>query len=195
MMAGSGDEAVANARRFDTYAVGYCLRFVRAEAWQIGGLYASAIDAWHGARHRHPGDRNPPLGAPLFYSGGRYGHIVIATKPGVGQMRSTDCRTRGAVSEALIDWPVKTWGQTYLGWTEDLNGVTLPLGEEDDEMKPEDWIKLRAIVREEVAANNPTVADSVWNEEQNVTQPNGDKVTKTTRQILRETWQRVAKMG
>jgi len=194
MMAGSGDEAVANARRFDTYAVGYCLRFVRAEAWQIGGLYGSAIDAWHGARHRHPGDRHPPIGAPMFYAGGRYGHIVVATSQTRSQMRSTDCRTRGAVSETDVDWPVRTWGSTYLGWTEDLNGVTLPLGEEDEEMTPEDWIKLRAIVREEVVANNPTATDSVWNEEQNVTHPDGTKQSKTTRQILRETWQRVAKL-
>lgn len=150
-MADSGTEAVANARRYQSYAVGMCLRFVRAEAWQIGSLYGSAIDAWYGARHRHPGDRHPPLGAPMFYAGGRYGHIVVNTN--TGRIRSTDCYTTGRVSEAVTDWPVTTWGQTYLGWTEDLNGVDLPLGEgEEEEMKPEEWDKLRRIVREEVTA-------------------------------------------
>jgi len=146
----NGKEALAKARQHQTYAVGYCLRFVRLEAWEIGGLYASAIDAWHGAQHRHPGDRNPPIGAPMFYAGGRYGHIVVAGDR-ADLMRSTDCRTSGAVSEADTDWPVRSWGQRYLGWTEDLNGIDLPLeAEEEEEMTGEDWQKLRSIVREEV---------------------------------------------
>jgi hypothetical protein len=185
--------AVSNARQYRTYPPGYCLRFVRQEAWKIGGLYASAIDAWWGAVKRHPGDRNPPLGAPMFYEGGRYGHIVINT--GQGVMRSTDCRTSGNVSEADQDWPVQNWGQRYLGWSEDLNGVDLPLKleEEEDEMKPEDWIKLRSIVAEEVAANNPDLVDKVWHEQIEVTKPNGDKDQKSARGVIRETWQKVSK--
>lgn len=193
MMADTAAEAVANARRFQNYRQAMCLRYVRAEAWQIGGLYGSAIDAWYGARHRHPGDRNPPLGAPMFYAGGRYGHIVINTG---AWMRSTDCYLTGQVSEAPIDWPVTHWGQTYLGWTEDLNGVELPLGVvEEDEMTGKDWDKLRGIVAEEVARNNKAATDSVWAEGVEVTKPNGQAEDKSTRQLLRETWQRVAKMA
>lgn len=193
MMADTAAEAVANARRFQNYRQAMCLRYVRAEAWQIGGLYGSAIDAWYGARHRHPGDRNPPLGAPMFYAGGRYGHIVICTG---AWMRSTDCYSTGQVSEAPIDWPVTHWGHTYLGWTEDLNGVELPLGVvEEDEMTGKDWDKLRGIVAEEVARNNKAATDSVWAEGVEVTKPNGQAEDKSTRQLLRETWQRVAKMA
>jgi hypothetical protein len=150
VIAESGGEAVANARRFTGYPPGYCLKFVRAEAWQIGSLYGSAIDAWYGAVHRHPGDRHPPLGAPMFYSGGQYGHIVIDTD--TGRMRSTDCEYSGQVSETDTDWPVRNFGQTYLGWTSDLNGIELPVGkkEEEDEMTSDDWKKLRSIVAEEV---------------------------------------------
>jgi hypothetical protein len=75
----------------------------------------------------------------MFYSGGQYGHIVINTDPGT--IRSTDCTSTGNVSEAGTNWPVNTWGQYYLGWTEDLNGVRLPLGnQEEDEMNVSDEI-------------------------------------------------------
>jgi hypothetical protein len=189
MTADSGSEALANARAVKTYPPGYCLKFVR-ESWRIGGVYASAIDAWHGAVNRHPGDRSAPTGAPLFYSGGKYGHIVINTEE-PNDMRGTDMPSSGNVSEDDIDWPVRNWGQTYLGWAEDLNGVDLPLGE--DEMTSEDWKKLRTIVAEEVTKNNPALVDKVWNEETTVTKPSGQDEKKSTRQIIRETWQRVAK--
>jgi hypothetical protein len=192
MTAPSGAAAVSNARQVGTYPPGYCLKYVRAEAWRIGGLYASAIDAWYGAIDRHPGDRNPPLGAPCFYSGGQYGHIVVWTNQ--PDMRSTDMPSSGLVSEGDLDWPVNHWGQTYLGWAGDLNGVDLPL-ESEDEMTGEDWEKLRRIVREEVQKNNATSTDSVWDERQTVTLPSGKDADKSMRQIARETFQRVAKMA
>lgn len=178
MTAASGKEAVANARKFTRYDVGMCQKFVRGEAWEIGSLYGSAIEAWHGAMHKHPGDRNPPLGAPMFYSGGQYGHVVIRTD----RMRSTDCPTSGQVSEADIDWPERTWGDTYLGWTEDLNGVRLPLGEEDDEMNEKDWDRLRSIVR-----------DEVWERKLDVDKPDGSPTKKAAGQMLREILQRLQK--
>lgn len=133
MSADNGQAAVANAREVDTYPVGMCLKYVRAEAWRIASLYGSAIDAWHGAYDRHPGDREPPVGAPLFYEGGQHGHVVVNTK--APTMRGTDMPSSGRVSEADIDWPVTHWGVRYLGWTGDLNGVTLPLDSEEDDMQ------------------------------------------------------------
>jgi len=153
-----GAAAVANADTFTSYPEGYCLKWVRAECWRIGSLYASAIQAWHGAVYKHPGDRNPPAGAPLFYSGGQYGHIVLARGPDTTRMRSTDCTRATQVNDADIDWPVFTWGDTYLGWTEDLNGVRLPLAGDEDEMTPDDWEQLRRIVREEVQNAKPDYA-------------------------------------
>jgi hypothetical protein len=52
-------------------------------------------------------------------------------------MRSTDCTSAYDVSDTDIGWPERAWGYTYLGWTEDLNGVVLPIDptpppEEDD---------------------------------------------------------------
>lgn len=192
MTAPSGQAALDNARQIGSYPPGYCLKYVRSEAWRIGSLYGSAIDAWYGAVDRHPGDRRPPLGAPMFYSGGTYGHIVINTK--ANGIRSTDCHTAGDVSEVETDWPVEHWGQTYLGWTGDLNGVDLPLASEDEEMTSEDWDKLRRIVADEVAKNNKASTDAVWDEPQTVTLPDGDNADKSMRQLMRETFQRVAKL-
>lgn len=123
MTAQGPGEAVQNANSYHSYSVGMCLQFVRFPCWEIGGLYGSAIDAWYGAKHKHPGDRNPPKGAPCFYSGGQYGHIVIAKDEG---MRSTDAPSSGQVNDEALNWPEVHWGDTYLGWTEDLNGVMLP---------------------------------------------------------------------
>jgi hypothetical protein len=183
MTAATAEDAVRNAKQTHSYAQGYCLMFVRDEAWKIGSLYGSAIEAWNGARHKHKGDRSPPLGAPCFYSGGRYGHIVIWVAK--GHMRSTDCTVPMDVSDADLDWPVRAWGDTYLGWTEDLNGVLLPL-DGGDEMNESDWSKLRGIVADEVA--------KVWEDKMVVTQPGtGQDTEKKREQVLRETWQKVTK--
>jgi hypothetical protein len=123
MTASGPDKAVANARSFTTYAVGYCQQFTRV-SWEVGPGYGSAIEAWNGARHKHPGDRNPPPGAPTYYRGGKYGHAVVSV--GGGRIRSTDCTRPGVVSENALNWPENTWNYEYLGWTEDINGVDLP---------------------------------------------------------------------
>jgi hypothetical protein len=143
VVAESGRAAVDNANGYTAYDVGMCLQWVRGPCWGIGAYFGSAIDAWHGARDRHPGDRHPPVGAALFYRGGNYGHVVIA-KPNAAGMRSTDCRSAGVVGDEAIGWIEQHWGYEYLGWTGDLNGVDLPLGgAEDEEMeladKMDEW--------------------------------------------------------
>jgi hypothetical protein len=129
----------------------------------------------------------------MFYSGGQYGHIVVCgDDPADDDIRGTDMPHSGQVSEGDMDWPVTNWGQTYLGWTEDLNGVDLPLGD-GDEMTPDDWDKLRGIVADEVRKNNNDAAERVWTDDMTVTTPAGNQETKDTRQVIRETWQRIAK--
>jgi hypothetical protein len=122
--ADDADEAVANGEGYSSYDVGMCLKFVRGPCWEIGSFFGSAIDAWNGAADKHPGDPNPPRGAPCFYRGGQYGHVVISNGE---QIRSTDCQSSGRVSNAALSWPSDAWNYDYLGWTGDLNGVDLPL--------------------------------------------------------------------
>lgn len=62
MTARNPDEAVSNANSYTSYDTGMCLKWVRGPCWEIGSLYGSAIDAWNGARYKHPGDWNPPDG-------------------------------------------------------------------------------------------------------------------------------------
>ena len=127
MVANSGSEAIGNARRYQSCKVGYCLQYVRT--WlEIGSRDPSAISAWSNAGGKHQGDRTPPLGAPVFYSGGRYGHIVIAggLVNGTQMIRSTDVSSSGHVSSVDIGWCERNWGYRLLGWTETLNGVHIP---------------------------------------------------------------------
>lgn len=148
MTAESGNEAVANGRQHDSYDSGMCQKFVRGPCWEVGSLYGSAIEAWNGATEKHPGDRTPPVGAPVYYKGGQYGHAVIYV--GNGRIRSTDCPSKGLVSDTDLDWPTRQWGYSYLGWTGDINGVDLPIGD-DMALSDSDLDKIRKIVSEEVA--------------------------------------------
>jgi hypothetical protein len=126
VVASSGHAAHLNGDKVTTYDVGMCQKFVRDPCWRVGSLYGSAIDAWNGSTQKHKGDRNPPEGAPVYYSGGQYGHAVIA-QGGGPRIRSTDAPSSGKVSDQDLDWPERHWGYKYLGWTGDINGVDLPL--------------------------------------------------------------------
>lgn len=138
MTAASGQQALANGRQVKSGYSGMCQKYVRDPCWRVPSLYGSAIEAWNGARHKHPGDRTPPLGAPCYFRGGNYGHAVISAGGGQVQIRSTDCTSAGDISEVALNWVEVHWGYEYLGWTEDLNGVLLPLGGDEDMALSED---------------------------------------------------------
>lgn len=105
---------------------GYCLRQVRIW-WGVASKYGSAITAWKYATTKHAGDRNPPKGACVFWSGGPGGYGHIAFSLGNGYIRSTDAGGRGRNATVPLSWVEKNWGLHYLGWTRDLNGVVLPV--------------------------------------------------------------------
>jgi hypothetical protein len=80
---------------------------------------AFAKQGWIYSKMQHPGDRNPPAGAPLYFSGSD-GHICIATGQGEGA-RSTEWPW-GHVGDTSISAIEKAWGRTYYGWTGDMLG-------------------------------------------------------------------------
>jgi hypothetical protein len=123
MVAQTSSEACGNANSYGSCDKGMCLKYTRT--WlEIPSLQPDAISAWNKANVKHPGDRNPPAGAPVFYKGGQYGHIALSM--GGGKIRSTDCTSTYDVSTVDLSWCENHWGYPYLGWTEDLNEVKIP---------------------------------------------------------------------
>lgn len=109
-------------------ASGYCLQFVR-QCFDVGSYYASAIDAWNGAKVKHPGDRNPPPAVPLYFkSPSVYDHVVFGGGPPANDIVTTfnaDIRHYGGDAIAGIE---RDFDAQYLGWAEDINGVTVYTG-------------------------------------------------------------------
>lgn len=125
MVVQSAKAAMANANAYSTCQSGLCLKYVRT--WlEIGSKEASAAKAWAAAKNKHAKDPNPPAGVPVFWTGGSQGYGHIALSVGNGKCRSTDVPGGGKVGTVDIAWITSHWGQKYEGWTEDLNGVTIP---------------------------------------------------------------------
>lgn len=89
---------------------------------------------------KHPGDRNPPAGVPVYWKGGHPhngredgdGHAAISA--GNGMIYSNDIGgTKGAISKAPISDIEDKWGFEYLGWGETMNGIRIydPHGGDD----------------------------------------------------------------
>jgi hypothetical protein len=114
------DQALAYARRFTTNRVGMCLWHVQ-DWFGSPHKYPDAISQAH-ALHLYPG--TPPAGVPVFYSGGRHGHVAISA--GGGRIRSTDCPSDGRVGETDLNWPQRRWGHNYIGWARNIGGVDIP---------------------------------------------------------------------
>lgn len=114
------EQALAYARRFTTCKVGMCL-------WHV--------QDWFGSPHKYPDAHSqanavrlyqgtPPPGVPVFYRGGKHGHVAIST--GNGNIRSTDCPSDGRVGETDLNWPQRRWGHVYIGWSKNIGGVDIP---------------------------------------------------------------------
>lgn len=89
---------------------------------------ADAEDGWKSEpAHAKHTDRHPPRGVPVAYLGGSHDNGHRAISLGNGMIRSTDAGGRGRWATVPLDWPEKTWGLTYAGWSETIDGVQIPL--------------------------------------------------------------------
>lgn len=114
----TGQEAAAFFKRKVTNRVGMCL-YECQEAFPTNHWYPSAISQWQNAKRKHT-NKKAPVGAPMYYRGGKYGHVVLYV--GDGMVRSTDAGGSGKMATVPIEWFQRAWGYEYLGWSEDLGG-------------------------------------------------------------------------
>lgn len=89
---------------------------------------ADAVDGWKSEpKAKRHSNRNPPRGVPVAWAGGTHGYGHRAVSLGNGKIRSTDAGGRGRVATVDLNWVEKNWGLTYLGWSETIGGVDIPL--------------------------------------------------------------------
>lgn len=98
---------------------GLCLKRVRT-LLGVPARHPSAWEAWKHAQDRHY-SRNPPRGVPVFWRGGRWGHVALSD--GNGMCFSTDIKRKGKLDRVKISLIHDRWGYVYVGWSEDVNGV------------------------------------------------------------------------
>jgi hypothetical protein len=148
----NAEQTAKNAEADQTNEPGYCLQQCRTWAGIAAG-YPDASTAWRNTNDRHPGNRTPPRGSAVYWTGGSkgYGHIAISL--GNGKVRSTDAGGAGQCATVSLGWVESHWGLPYAGWAWDINEVTIPHGEED-EVKDEDIEAIAARI-------NHTLGD--WN--------------------------------
>lgn len=98
-----------------------CQKFVRT-ALGAGGGFASAEDAWYGAKYRHSiqDTKKVPPGVPIYWTDGGNGHAALST--GGGNVISTDYPNSGIVGTGTIAGITSAWHKNLAGWTEDING-------------------------------------------------------------------------
>jgi hypothetical protein len=128
MVVQNAQQAVDNANRYTTCDIGMCLKYSRT--WlEIGSQQPDAASAWRNALGKHAGNRIPPKGAPVFWTGGSqgYGHIALCVNPTDAKIRSTDVTYGGVVGTVLLSWFDSHWRSlTYAGWAEGFNGIWIP---------------------------------------------------------------------
>ena len=92
-----------------------CQSFVR-QAYGVPGWADSAQLAWDKIpNHKKTIGGSPfsaPRGAALYYSGGEFGHVALATRT---KCLSNDYRRSGKINFAPRNFP--KWNQKYLGWS------------------------------------------------------------------------------
>lgn len=97
-----------------------CLRFVRT-CLGVPARYSYATQAYQHTTKRGGTTGDPPPAVPIWWAGGRYGHVALSA--GGGYCWSNDILRVGKVDKVTISTITRGWGMDYKGWTEDINGV------------------------------------------------------------------------
>lgn len=104
---------------------GMCLAYVQ-DAYGAVAVEPSAISAWNNSRRKHPTTSlaDAPYGAPIYFSqaGNPYGHVAIHLTS--DRMLTSDSGAGHPHEDSISLW--QSWGYQPLGWTEDIEGQTIP---------------------------------------------------------------------
>lgn len=96
---------------------------------------ADAVDGWKSEPEwaKHYGDRRPPRGVPVAFTGGSRGYGHRAVSLGDGWVRSTDMAgssyRAGVVGTTTIADIERAMGVKYVGWSETITGTKIPMPE------------------------------------------------------------------
>ncbi|MGO2655965.1 MAG: peptidoglycan-binding protein [Pseudoclavibacter sp.] len=123
-MVNTPQQALSRANGLAKGYAGLCLAFVSGYCYQAAARYPSAIAAWNASAHkvRTSDTRQIPVGAPIFFSGSKYGHVAVYA--GGGLMRTTNSRTGLIHTHTVSSWVAA--GYTLLGYTTDIEGQPIP---------------------------------------------------------------------
>lgn len=135
-------QAIVEALAQDTNRPGMCQQVTREwyNAPSAGDVDKDgdfdAVDGWlkEPVEARHPNDRTPRIGYPVSYVGGTNGHGHRALYLGNGLIRSTDLPFLGETGTVSINQPELRWGLRYVGWSETIDGLSIPT---DADVDPE----------------------------------------------------------
>ena len=135
MVIANREQAARRAEASQSASVGMCQAWTRGiyGAPSVGDVDrdgdADAVDGWRAEspEHRHPGDRNPPRGVPLAWKGGSKGHGHRAVSLGNRKVRSIDVNGPGTVGTVDLDWFEKHWDMDYLGWSDSISDIKIPI--------------------------------------------------------------------
>lgn len=116
----AGARAIAEHRNPTRDWEGLCLRFVRT-CFGVAPRWPYATEAYRSTTKRMGTAGTPPAWVPIWWAGGRYGHVALSA--GGGYCWSNDILRPGKIDKVTIPTITRGWGMAYQGWTEDINGV------------------------------------------------------------------------
>jgi cell wall-associated NlpC family hydrolase len=125
LAANTARETVADAEDSTTNGPGQCLQWAREQAGIPSGA-ATAASAWEDADMKRRGDTIPPPGAAVYWIGGSQGYGHVAISVGHGRVRSSDAGGTGQVATVRVGWITRNWDLQYVGWSNSINGYTIP---------------------------------------------------------------------
>ncbi|HPE27627.1 MAG TPA: peptidoglycan-binding protein [Saccharofermentans sp.] len=115
----TGRQAAKAFKEKKTNRVNMCL-WECQEIYPTNHWYPSAWSQWQNAKDKSEVLKRIPLGAPIYFRGGRSGHVALYV--GNGEVRSTDAGGRGIMATVPISWFIDAWGYEPVGWSKDLGG-------------------------------------------------------------------------